>query len=56
MIRFNNDYSEVGHERILKKLADISGTQVGTLSERPMRTYIFLSEAHRQTLRLSRRL
>ena len=28
MIRFNNDYSEVGHERILKKLADISGTQV----------------------------
>lgn len=28
MIRFNNDYSEVGHERILKKLANISGTQV----------------------------
>ena len=28
MIRFNNDYSEVGHERILKKLAEISGTQV----------------------------
>ena len=33
MIRFNNDYSEVGHERILKKLADISGTQVCGYSE-----------------------
>ena len=27
MIRFNNDYSEVCHERILKRLSEINGTQ-----------------------------
>ncbi len=29
MIRFNNDYSEAGHERIFKKLSEISDVQVG---------------------------
>ena len=29
MIRFNNDYCEVGHDRILKKLTEISDVQVG---------------------------
>ncbi|MCD8036344.1 MAG: aminotransferase class V-fold PLP-dependent enzyme [Clostridiales bacterium] len=29
MIRFNNDYSEICHERILKRMSELSDTQVG---------------------------